>query len=177
LVGWIGALVAVVVIAVMGGSPSAPDRADVSVSARPTMTAPWAIAQTRSALVELVVRGRVARDAGDVTIRLETSDGRHVAASPADPTGHGHGAWVPFETRFQVARAARERDGTLYVVAVDAAGRTLGPGAQPFASSLFLDMTAPAVGPPTPVVATRSHPAGNDGLIGGIVFGIPMAER
>ena len=141
------------------------------------MTAPWAIARTQSARVELVVRGRIGRDAGGVTIRLQAADGRPIASSPADPTGHGHGAWVPFESRFQVSRTARERAGALYVVALDPDGATLAPGVQPFASSLLMDVGAVAVARPALVLAPQTHPIGNDGLVGGIVFGVPFADR
>jgi hypothetical protein len=148
----------------------------VAPTARATTTIPWAIAPTRSALVELVVRGRIARTAGPVEVRLQTAAGRSIAVAPIDPTGHGHGAWIPFESRFQVARAARERDGTLYVLAVDRAGMALGSGAQPFSGSLFLDLEAPlAEVAPSPAPPTRS--IGNDGLMGGIVFSVPIEER
>jgi hypothetical protein len=77
-----------------------------------------------------------------------------------------------------VARAARERDGALYVLAVDAAGRTLGPGAQPYSGSLYLDLEAEAqVAEATPTQAPARRSIGNDGLMGGIVFSTPIAER
>ena len=69
------------------------------------MTIPWAMVPVRSSRVELVVRGRVARDAGDVRIRLETADGTLVSEAAVDPTGHGHGVWFPFESRFTVPRS------------------------------------------------------------------------
>ena len=164
------------IVALAGGSDRPPDRAVVAPTARATTTIPWAIAPTRSALVELVVRGRVARAAGPVEVRLQTATGRAIAVLPVDPTGHGHGAWIPFESRFQVARAARERDGTLYVLAVDAAGRALGPGAQPFSGSLFLDLEA-QVAEVAPRTTPEKRSVGNDGLMGGIVFSVPIAER
>ena len=142
------------------------------------MTIPWAMVPVRSSQVELVVRGRVARDAGDVRIRLETADGAAVAEAAVDPTGHGHGVWFPFESRFEIPRAGPGREAGLYVAVIDGDGTTLGSIRRRFTASLLLDVTAAGSRPAEAMVEpTRERSFGNDGLMGGIVFGVPMAER
>ncbi|MGP1674203.1 MAG: hypothetical protein ACTS8Z_03180, partial [Candidatus Limnocylindrales bacterium] len=49
---------------------------------------------------ELIVRGRVDQDAGEVRIMLESSGGKPIASSAIDPTGHPRAGFVPFEARF-----------------------------------------------------------------------------
>lgn len=162
MLGWLGVLGVVVGAAVLGGQEGEPRErvGEVAVVAvRPSLP---------PALAEFVVRGRVARDAGAVRIRLERADGAAVGTAPVDPTGHGHGDWVPFESRFVVERPDASSGAGLFVVAVGADGRAL-DAARPFSSALFLDVRAGEV--------ARRRSLGNDGLVGGIVFGVPMEER
>ena len=71
---------------------------------------------------ELIVRGRVDQDAGEVRIMLESSGGKPIASSAIDPTGHPRAGFVPFEVRFQLSRPRPGGTMVLYVVAVDPAG-------------------------------------------------------
>jgi hypothetical protein len=177
-------------VAVLGGRPVVAERpgpALVVASAGPRLDAthwqPTAIADP-GIIREIVVRGRVDRAAAGVRLRLEDSDGRPIRTVALDPTGHGHGGWVPFEVRFVVAASAP----AAYVVTVDADGVPLDDVRHPLdgvGAFLVVDADGRAAyvtqGPEW-AQARRPAPSkepefGNDGLMGGIVFGIPMAER
>jgi hypothetical protein len=71
---------------------------------------------------ELIVRGRVAQDAGEVRIMLESSGGKPIASSAIDPTGHPRAGFVPFEARFQLSKPRPGGTMVLFVVAVDPDG-------------------------------------------------------
>ena len=71
---------------------------------------------------ELIVRGRVAQDVGEVRIMLESSGGKPIASSAIDPTGHPRAGFVPFEARFRLSKPRPGGTMVLFVVAVDPDG-------------------------------------------------------
>jgi len=116
----------------------------------------------------VVVRGRVAEALGDVRIVLQSQSGSEIASASIDPTGHGHGGWVPFESRFRVA-PDDQGEWPAFIVAVDGGGRPIDPVRHPFNVRPYLFIPA-SLGPAT--VPTRSiHTTGEDGVMGGIPFG------
>ncbi len=120
---------------------------------------------------EVVVRGRVAEVLGDVRIVLEWADGSRVASTPVDPTGHGHGDWVPFEARFRLRTPPSGGAWPSFIVAVDRAGEPIDATRYPFTvrSYVFIPASSgPALAAPTPLVV---HTTGEDGVMGGIPFG------
>lgn len=133
------------------------------------------------------MRGLVARDIGVVRLRLESATGTVLAVAAIDPTGHGHADLVPFESRFVVEHGSAAPEAARFVVVTDGEGTPLDGIRHPYASSLFLVVeprrvgSAGGAGAPTPGTGPLPRPGirsiGNDGLIGGIVFGIPMSER
>jgi hypothetical protein len=158
-----------------------PTRADTHWP--PIRTTPaWALGRPRTVLV---VRGLVSRVASDVRVRLETAHGNELAVSPLDPTGHGHGGIIPFEATFRIDRRPTGADPPLFVVVVDRSDRPVVAGRHAYASSLFLDLRSVGrIDGPKPTPASAAAPVGalarsrgNDGLVGGIAFGIPFAER
>jgi hypothetical protein len=117
---------------------------------------------------EVVVRGRVAEELGAVRIVLQSQSGSEVASASIDPTGHGHGGWVPFESRFRVGP---DDEGTqpAFIVAVDAGGTPIDAVRHPFSVRTYLFIPA-SLGPA--IEPTRSiHTTGEDGVMGGIPFG------
>jgi hypothetical protein len=118
---------------------------------------------------ELIVRGRVARTAGNVRIILESSGGKPIAAAAIDPTGHGHGDWIPFESRFRLATPRPGGDMTLFVVAVDGDGIPIDAIRRRFTIGAIVDI--PAVVRSSGPRDGRSRSNGEDGLMGGIPFG------
>jgi hypothetical protein len=120
---------------------------------------------------EVVVRGRVAEVLGDVRIVLEWADGSRVASTPVDPTGHGHGDWVPFEARFRLRIPPSGGAWPSFIVAVDRAGAPIDATRYPFTvrSYVFIPASSgPALAPPARPVL---HTTGEDGVMGGIPFG------
>jgi hypothetical protein len=113
---------------------------------------------------ELIVRGRVARSAGEVRIMLESSGGKPIAAAALDPTGFGHGDWIPFESRFQLAVPRPGGDMTLFIIAVDGDGIPIDAVRRRFTVGAIIDI-------PADTAARRSRSHGEDGLMGGIPFG------
>jgi hypothetical protein len=111
--------------------------------------------------LELIVRGRVARTAGEVRIMLESSGGKPVAAAAVDPTGHGD--WIPFESRFRLATPRPGGDMTLFIVAVDGDGIPIDAIRRRFTIGAIVDLPARQ--------NARSGSNGEDGLMGGIPFG------
>jgi hypothetical protein len=97
-------------------------------------------------LREIVVRGRVAEALGDVRIVIESADGTPVASAPVDPTGFGHGDWVPFESRFRLAVPGPGEEWPESIVAVDADGVPIDDVRYPFAVRSYLFIPA-ASGP------------------------------
>ncbi len=113
---------------------------------------------------DLIVRGRVARTAGEVRIMLESRGGKPVATAAIDPTGGGHGGWIPFESRFRLEMPRPAGDMTLFVIAVDRDGIPIDALRRRFTIGEFIDITAVPDG-------RRSRSSGEDGLMGGIPFG------
>ncbi len=190
---WMGGLAAVIALAVLGGEPAAVQGPAVIADRPPTATPnPWPTDRAavvsrpsvepglRATLRQFAVRGRVARDAGEVWIVLATDAGIAVSTARLDPTGHGHAGWVPFESWLGVYRSAATMGDPLYVTTVGPSGVRSGNAPHRYNGSLFLvvgpDGQATLVAGPAPS-PTGSGSHGNDGLVGGIVFGIPMAER
>ena len=163
-------------LAVPAASAITPSRRpDMAITAHPTVR-------------EVVVLGRAARDATGIRLRLETGDGTKIAQAPLDPTGYGHGGWVPFETRFVVDAATTAGALPMFIAVVDATGRAVRTQRQPIGGAgaylvIGADGRASFVTQgPLWAQARRTDPSerrsiGNDGLMGGIVFGVPMAER
>jgi hypothetical protein len=171
---WVGGLVAVIGFAVIGGEPAAdpvvppppgPVLGEVSATAVPQATAP------RPAVRPLLVEGRVARNVGEVWLVLVTMDGTDIAAAPLDPTGHGHGAWIPFESRLLVSRAAADVGVPLFVRTVSPTGRRLDTTRHPFTSSLFL-----VVGPDGSAMSAGSLPSVGSRLSAGAPRGFPSSS-
>jgi hypothetical protein len=96
---------------------------------------------------ELVVRGRVARDAGEVRIMLESSGGKPVATAAVDPTGSGRGGWVPFESRFRLSMPRPGGDMLLFVVAVDRDGIPIDAVRRRFSVGAIVEVPAPGAKP------------------------------
>jgi hypothetical protein len=117
---------------------------------------------------EVVVRGRVATDLGDVRIVLQSRGGTPIASAAIDPTGHGHADWVPFESRFRLAPDSDD-SWPVYIVAVDADGRPIEPVRHPFSVRAYLFI--PASSGPALEPVRWIHTTGEDGLMGGIPFG------
>lgn len=183
---------AVVGFAIMGGSaPTAPTAPTApQLATRPSeglvRAAASAAIEPSAAALHFVVHGRVTRDARYLRLRLEDASGGRIAIAALDPTGHGRHGWVPFVSSFLVAPGAVERGTPLFVVVESGSVNGLGgqgvKGVQarhPLVGGLFLSVTTavdPAAGAGADA-AGRGGPHGAGGLIGGIVFGVPMAER
>ena len=122
------------------------------------------VAMTR----EVVVRGRVAATLGVVRIVMQSRSGAEIASAAVDPTGHGHAAWVPFESRFLIAP---DGDGNwpAFIVAVGAGGKLIEPVRHPFNARPYL--VIPASSGPAFERAPSIHTTGEDGVMGGIPFG------
>jgi hypothetical protein len=121
---------------------------------------------------EVVVRGRVAEVLGDVRIVLEWADGSRIASAPVDPTGHGHGDWVPFEARFRLRTPPSGGAWPSFIVAVDRAGEPIDATRYPFTVRSYVFIPASS----GPALALRALPVvqqttGEDGVMGGIPFG------
>jgi hypothetical protein len=111
---------------------------------------------------ELIVRGRVARSAGLVRIILESRGGKPIATAAIDPTGGGHGDWIPFESRFQLAFPRPGGDMILFLIAVDENGIPIDAIRRRFSMGAIIDI---------PGTGSRRGSNGEDGLMGGIPFG------
>jgi hypothetical protein len=118
---------------------------------------------------ELIVRGRVARSASQVRIILESRGGKPIATAAIDPTGFGHGDWIPFESRFRLAFPRPGGDLTLFLIAIDENGIPIDAIRRRFTVGAILDI--PAGGESTGRWVGRSGSNGEDGLMGGIPFG------
>jgi hypothetical protein len=118
---------------------------------------------------EVVVRGRVAERLGDVRIVLEWADGSRIASAPVDPTGHGHGDWVPFESRFQLRTPPPGGAWPSFIIAVDRAGEPIDATRYPFTVRSYVFI--PASSGPALEPARSIHTTGEDGFMGGIPFG------
>ncbi len=126
------------------------------------------VVPARSTTREVVVRGRVARSLGDVRIVLQSQNGSKIASASIDPTGGGHGGWVPFESRFRLA-PDDQGERPAFIVAVDAGGSPIDPVRHPFGDRAYVFIPA-SLGPA--IEPTRSiHTTGEDGAMGGIPFG------
>jgi hypothetical protein len=119
---------------------------------------------------ELIVRGRVARTVGEVRIMLESRGGKPVAMAAIDPTGGGHGGWIPFESRFRLEMPRPAGDMTLFIIAVDGNGIPIDAVRRRFSIGAFIDI--PAV-----IERGRGRSNGEDGLMGGIPFGTNVLPR
>jgi hypothetical protein len=173
---WVGGLAGVIALAVLGGQPPGDqaDQADIArmvPSARPSgdpglvaaSTATPTVAATRvppppadarATLRRLVVRGRVARGAADVWLMLATERGTPVSTARLDPTGHGHGSWIPFESRLLVMRSAANVGDPLYVVTVDPNGAPFDGMRHRYSAGIFL-----VVGSDGQATSAQSGPA------------------
>ena len=174
VVGWVVGLGAVIALATQGGA--APERAAPSAAAVVTSSSSAPVGRRQLALDqparrgdvvttrELIVRGRVARTAGEVRIMLESRGGKPVATAAIDPIGYGHGDWIPFESRFRLEMPRPAGDMTLFIVAVDGAGIPIDAVRRRFTIGAIIDISAVTGG-------RRSRSNGEDGLMGGIPFG------
>jgi len=156
---WIGGLVTVIGVAVLGQGPfeatvRPASTSDAVLGAVSTTPAATSAPRRAAAIRHLLVRGRVARDAGAVWLSLTTADGTPVATAPLDPTGHGHGGWIPFESRLLVARADADVSEALFVRTVSPTGRRLDTARHPFSTALFL-----VVEPDGGTVTDRARPS------------------
>lgn len=171
---------AVVGLAAQGGSvPSPPGQpgiaAVISPSSSPVGRRQLALDQParRGDVVTtraLIVRGRVSRTAGEVRIILESSGGKPIAAAAIDPTGYGHGDWIPFESRFRLAIPRPGGDMTLFIIAVDGEGIPIDAIRRRFTIGAIIDIPA---GPSSRTGKGRSGSNGEDGLMGGSRSGRP----
>lgn len=127
---------------------------------------------------EVVVRGRVTHALGDVRIVLEWADGSRIASAPVDPTGFGHGDWIPFETRFRLRTPPPGGAWPSFIVAVDGAGRTIDATRYPFTVRSYVYIPAsrgPAIARPA---SSDGRPTlGEDGVMGGIPFGTNFLRK
>jgi hypothetical protein len=160
IAAWIGGLVAVIGFAMVGRDPVTSRQGSVipEHSATPTSgttdPGPGAAVTVPERRV-LVVRGRVARDAANVRIGLTTGGGTTVAIASLDPTGHGHGSWVPFESRLVVSRSDADLGQALYIRTMDPSGSPVGVGRRPFSASLFLEVRADGIAAADGSTSTR----------------------
>ena len=119
-------LAAVVGVALAGGSTteSTVEAALPSRSASPAASLLVAVRPTidPSRPRDLLVRGWVARDIGDLHVMVATATLEPIAIAAIDPTGKPRNGMVPFEAAFRLPRSAAEADGDLYVVPVDGTG-------------------------------------------------------
>jgi len=100
---------------------------------------------------------------------LESSGGKPIAAAAIDPTGHGHGDWIPFESRFRLAIPRPGGDMTLFIIAVDGDGIPIDAIRRRFTIGAIVDIPARLRSDPSGDGFSRSN--GEDGLMGGIPFG------
>ena len=132
MVAWVVGLCGLVGFGALGGQtaprgdPAALEIAPSSVSPAPIQRQIALDQPARRGEVittrELIVRGRVARSAGQVRIMLESSNGKPLAIAAVDPTGYGHGGWIPFESRFRISMPRPGGDMLVFVVALDSDG-------------------------------------------------------
>jgi hypothetical protein len=122
--------VAVVAIALAGGSQTEPGREAVAttMSAAPPSPIAPSVPRARATLDpsrprDLLVRGWVARTIGDLHLMVTSVRQQPIAIAAIDPTGKPRNGMVPFEAAFRLPRATAATD--LFVVPVDAAGRPL----------------------------------------------------
>jgi hypothetical protein len=181
VLAWVAVLGAVVGIALTGGSRSVPTERDApSLAARATEAVPSPRQEVAVSTREVVVRGRVPESLGVVRIVLQAASGEAIATAPLDPTGHGHGAWVPFESRFSLTPPPPGGAWPSFIVAVDAAGRPIDETRHPFTVRSYVYIPE-ETGPRIPAGAAGTlHTTGEDGLMGGIPFGtnfLPPPDR
>ena len=179
MVAWVVGLGGLVGFGALGGqaAPSR-DRARVAVTSPSPSAAPIqrqiALDQParRGEVIttrELIVRGRVARSAGQVRIMLESSNGKPMAIAAVDPTGFGHGGWIPFESRFRISTPRPGGDMLVFVVALDADGIPIDAVRRRFTVGAIVEIPA-RIGQPDPRPEPR-RARGEDGIMGGIPFG------
>lgn len=167
-------------MALSGGSPTEPRTDPAEPGADPAGPSPSTVARDEVrptsrpvpvATREVVVRGRVAEALGDVRIVLEWADGSRIASAPVDPTGHGHGDWIPFEARFRLRPPPPGGAWPSFIIAVDGAGEPIDTTRYPFTVRSYVYIPASS----GPAIRSGDGPTrraiGEDGLMGGIPFG------
>ena len=154
MLAWVVGLGVLVGFATLGGqaAPSIESRAAAvaapSASAAPTQRQIALDQPARRGEVittrELIVRGRVARGVGGVRIMLESSNGKPLAIAAVDPTGFGHGGWIPFESRFRLTTPRPGGEMLLFLVAVDGDGIPIDAIRRRFTIGAIVEIPAPA---------------------------------
>jgi hypothetical protein len=92
---------------------------------------------------EIVVKGRVARDVGEVWIMLESRGGKPIATQAIDPTGMPRGDLIPFESRFHVAMPRPAGSLVVSVVAIGADGTPVEAIRRRFELGAVIDIPRP----------------------------------